>query len=212
MNIEIDEKRKYVLTKVIRNKNGLKVQESDHNPIIIEFKLEIKEAAEANKLELYNLKNEECQAKFMKYTNETNMLSTVFNADEDINVLTNRFMKKLDGCIAVNFKKIRISKNKRDKEVDFHSKLQELKDKEDDASKRERTKVLDDIAAEAYENFTSLKTEVDRIKKKLSGMNGKQIWKLKNKLCPRNKDPPTAMLDDKGNLLTGSKAIEKKGS
>ena len=64
VDIEIDENRKYVLTKVIKNKKGLKVQESDHNPIISEFKLELKQAEEADKLELYNLKSKEGQAKF----------------------------------------------------------------------------------------------------------------------------------------------------
>ena len=43
------------------------------------------------------------------------MLSTVFDGNDDINVLTERFMKKLDGCIALNFKKIRISKKKNQK-------------------------------------------------------------------------------------------------
>ena len=40
------------------------------------------------------------------------MLSTVFGEDEDINVLTKRFMKKLDGSISLNFQKIRISREK----------------------------------------------------------------------------------------------------
>ena len=40
-------------------------------------------------------------------------------------------------------------------------------------------------------------------------MNEKQIWKPKNKLCPRSNDPPTALLDDKGNIITGGKVIEK---
>ena len=40
-------------------------------------------------------------------------------------------------------------------------------------------------------------------------MNDKQIWKLKKKLGTRSNDPPSAMLDGKGNLITGAKAIEK---
>ena len=34
VNIEVDEARKYVLTKVVKKKNGIRVQESDHNPIV----------------------------------------------------------------------------------------------------------------------------------------------------------------------------------
>ena len=41
-------------------------------------------------------------------------------------------------------------------------------------------------------------------------MNEKQIWNLKKKLCPKSKDPPTAMLDKKGTLLTDNKAIERR--
>ena len=117
VSVEIDEKRKYVLTKVIRNKNGLKAQESDHNPIITEFKLHLKAAEEDDTLELYNLKNKEGQAKFKEYTNDTKMLSKVFDGDGDINVLIKRFAKKLDGCIALSFKKIRINKNGKDVEL-----------------------------------------------------------------------------------------------
>ena len=159
---------------------------------------------------MYNLKNKDGQAKFKEYTNDTQMLSTVFDADEDINVLTKRFMKKLDGCIAQNFKKIRIGRNKPDKGVDLHARLQELKNKEDDVSKSNKTKVLKDIAEEADANFMKLKEEIDRLKVNESGMNQKQIWKLKKKLCPRSNDPPTSMLDEKGNLLTSNKAIQKR--
>ena len=86
VSVEIDEKRKYVLTKVIRNKKGLKAQESDHNPIITEFKLHLKAAEEDDTFELYNLKNKECQKMFKEYTTNTKMLSTVFDAEEDIDV------------------------------------------------------------------------------------------------------------------------------
>ena len=88
VSLDVDEKRKFVLSKVINNKKGLRIQESDHNPIITEFKLLLKPAKESAKLELYNLKNKEAQTKFKEYTNNTKMLSTVFESDEDLNILT----------------------------------------------------------------------------------------------------------------------------
>jgi exonuclease III len=66
MSIEVDEARKYVLTKVVNTKKGPKVQESDHNPIVTEFKLQLKPSEKEDKLELYNLKNRECQIKFIQ--------------------------------------------------------------------------------------------------------------------------------------------------
>ena len=79
----------------------------------------------------------EAQTKFKDYTKNKKMLSTVFESDEDMNILTERFMKKLDGCISFNFKKIRINKKKVDKVVNLHSKLQELKEKDDKNSVKE---------------------------------------------------------------------------
>ena len=41
------------------------------------------------------------------------MLSSVFNSKEDINILVQRFIKKVDGCIKMNFKKVRINRTKK---------------------------------------------------------------------------------------------------
>ena len=43
------------------------------------------------------MKNIECQEKFEEYTSNTNMLSAIFDSKEGIDILTNRFLKKLDG-------------------------------------------------------------------------------------------------------------------
>ena len=210
VSIEVDEARKYVLTKVVNTKKGPKVQESDHNPIVTEFKLQLKVSKKEDKLELYNLKNRECQIKFKEYTTNTNMLSTVFDADEDVNVLTNRFLKKLDRCIATNFKKIRMTKTKADLSIELYSRLHELNDKDDTRRKDKKAKIIEDIARVARDNLEKIRDEIAKIKPNEGGMNEKKIWKLKKKLCPQSRDPPTAMLDDQGNLLTANTDIEKR--
>ena len=40
------------------------------------------------------------------------------------------------------------------------------------------------------------------------GVNSGRLWKLRKKLCPRSRDPPIAMLDKRGNLVTSPKIIE----
>ena len=57
-----------------------------------------------------------------------------------------------------------------------------------------------------------IKEELDIVKTNKGGMNSKQIWSLKRKLCPQSKDPPTAMLDREGNLLTTEKAIQNRAT
>ena len=60
------------------------------------------------------------------------MLSTVFDSDEDINILAKRFIKKLDGCIKHNFKKVRVNKTKPTESEQLYNQLRELKGKEDE--------------------------------------------------------------------------------
>ena len=39
--------------------------------------------------------------------------------------------------------------------------------------------------------------------------NGVKLWFLRRKLFPRSRDPPTAMLDSCGNLITGQEEVEE---
>ena len=165
---------------------------------------------EDDKLKLYNLNNKECQRKFKEFTSNTKMLSSVFDSDGDVDVLTKRFLKKLDGCIASNFKKIRITKKKENKVDDLYAKLHELKKKDDDESKEEISKVLEDIKDEATNNLIKIKEELKKLKAHKGGLNVNSLWRLKKKLCPRSRDPPTAMVDGMGNLLTENESIKRR--
>ena len=40
------------------------------------------------------------------------------------------------------------------------------------------------------------------------GFNIRKLWKLKKKLCPYKKDPKTATLDPKGNIITSLRNLE----
>lgn len=103
----------------------------------------------------------------------------------------------------MSFKKVRINPNKRaDKSEKLHEKMTHLKTKRDPKSKDELEKVENDIAKEAEENYNKVKEELKKVKTNKGGMNSKQIWSLKKTLCPKSQDPPTAMIDRKGNLLT----------
>ena len=64
VNIEVDEARKYVLTKVVKKKNGIRLQKIDHNPILTEFALKMETSKDDTKQEMYNLKNDEYQKRF----------------------------------------------------------------------------------------------------------------------------------------------------
>ena len=157
-SMHIDEERKHVLSKIYKTKNGVNVKESDHNTILTKFNLKIDVSKDDKKTEVFNLKNKECQAKFKDYTSKTNMLSSIFKGkNDDIDDLTNRLVKKIHGCIAVNFKKRRVSLNKDDDNNNLYDKMRDLKGKDDAKSKTELNKVIKDIAEKSEENFNKLK-------------------------------------------------------
>ena len=85
VSLNIDEEKKHVLTKCINTRKGIKVKESDHNVLISEFNCNVKDDKGSDRLEIYNLKNRECQLKFKKYTDETTMLSSSVDEEGDIN-------------------------------------------------------------------------------------------------------------------------------
>ena len=54
----------------------------------------------------------------------------------------------------------------------------------------------------------TIKDEISNIKCEEGGINSGQLWKLKKKLNPKCRDPPTAMLDSEGNLITSPQIFE----
>ena len=58
------------------------------------------------------------------------------------------------------------------------------------------------------DNYQKIIEEIGNIDCNEGGVNSGHLWKLKKKLSPRCRDPPTAMLDSSGNLITSEKAIE----
>ena len=137
------------------------------------------------------------------------MLSSIFDSKDDLDILTKRFQKKLDGCIAKSFRKIRMTQ-KSDSEDDLHDQMRKLKTKSDEKSKAKLQEVLAKIADNAKNNFNKVKAEIDKLKPNGKGMNSKKLWQLKKRLCPNSRTPPTAMKDSKGNLITEDEAIKER--
>ena len=209
VSMHIDEKRKHVLTRIRKTKQGIKVKESDHNVLLSKFKCKVK-PSDKDVTEVYNLKSKECQAKFKKYTSETNMLSSSVTEEGDIDTVVNRFMKKLEGCIAINFKKVRVRDNKKQQDNTLYDKMRMLKDKDDPESKIELEKVKIEIAEAASKNFIKMKLELSKIKPGEGKIDSKQLWKLKKKLCPRSRDALSVMNDKNGNLISSEKASKER--
>ena len=206
----INEKRKHVLTKIRKTIRGTVVQESDHNVLISEFNTTYNGDKKKTKVKLYNKKNPECEEKFRVYTSNTNMLSNVFDYEDNLNILTQRFIKKIDGCIKHSFKKVRVSNNKPIEEEKLYDKMRKLKYKEVYQSANDLKEVIEAIAVQAENKYNKVVTELASMKPQGRKINSQRFWKLKKKICPKTRKPPVAMKDEKGNHLTNQKAIEER--
>ena len=138
------------------------------------------------------------------------MLSSVFDSEDDLNILTQRFIKKLDGCIKHNFKKVRVSNHKPSDEEKLYQKMRELKGKEDDHSVNKMKEVIEAIALNAEKKYDKVVKELENMKPDGRKINSQKFWKLKKSICPKTRGPPAAMMDKQGNLLTNNKAIEER--
>ena len=178
--------------------------------IITEFNEKTKPNVK-EKLEVYNLKNKECQKKFKEFTTNTKMFSTVFETGgSEVDVLTKRLMKKIDGAIAKNFRKNRVNQKQDEEEMKLLDRRRDLKNKVDEESKNELKDINEKLANRAEETFTKLQKDICDAKESGTKMNAQKIWKMKKKLCPRARDPAAAIVDGKGNLLTNDNAIQER--
>ena len=206
----VDEERNHVLTKTRKTKNGVVKVKSDHNPLVSKFKMTWNKRVKSARIEMFNLKNKDCQQRFKELTNHGTFLSEVFDTSNDLNKSTDLFIKRLNKVIRKSFKKIRIS-DKPDKELEaLYQQRNILKKKKDDKSKDDLLKIEIKLAEKCAEkNYNYIKEEISNIKVEEGGLHFGSLWRLKKKFSPKCRDPPTAMLDESGNLLTSYDAIEK---
>ena len=211
-HVEIDEDKKYVLARYTKTKKGYKTQESDHNTIITSLKANwYKDKVEKRK-ESYNYKKKESLIKFQKLTSEGRFLSEVFdNENKDIEVTTKQFLKRLKYCITQCFDKIRVKGPRVDKKLEeLFDKRRRLKTKDDETSIKELEEVEELLAERcAEQNLKIVEEAFEELSCEDGGVNVNKMWKMKKKLKGVYCEPPTAIMDKHGNLITDSKGIEK---
>ena len=212
-SIVIDEERQHVLTRITKTKNGVVKVESDHNVILTHLKLSWSKMIKERRIEMFNLKNQDCQKMFKEATtaeNNSNYLSKVFDENDDLNKLTEKFMKRLNKTIGNCFKKVRIT-NKLDKDKEeLFAKWKVLKNETSEKGKYECEKIEKELAEKyAEEYFNKINEKTASIESEEGGIHSGKLWKLKKEIFPKSRDPPTAMVDPvSGNILTSEEKIE----
>ena len=160
---------------------------------------------------LFNLKSIDGRIKFKLLTSKPGILSDIFkNYTEDIESLTKKFFERLNGVLHKCFKKIRVTDKENIALTKLLDKRRVLRTKADNKSKPELCKIDEKLAELcAEDNFRKIKDEVRGLESEKGGLNAGRLWKLKKRLSPRVQDPPTAMMNEAGSLVTSAAGIKK---
>ena len=109
-------------------------------------------SARKEDVEVFSLKNKECQKKFNKETSNNTFLSSAFDEEGDINEQVNIFLKRLNKLQHKCFKKIKVTEQI-DKETDkLYKEWRRIQSKPNETNKEELKEVKDQLAEKIAKN------------------------------------------------------------
>ena len=214
--MHVDEQGEHQLSNFHGINHNEKVTESDHAKVELFLNLQF-EQVKPIRTEAYNFKSHECQQYFKLLTTDTQMFSTCFKSTNTFPNQLKLWQKRLKSCISQSFYKIR-SKKRKFCESDVGKLLEkrkviklELKVNPYDQKVNEKAQIEAQIAEASEQHFIKkVRETLGHLTGDDGGINTNGIWKAKNKLIPKDKtNIPTALKDNKGNLITNPEGIKK---
>ena len=209
----IDEEKKHSLTNFYPAQQRKKVKASDHNPLIADLYLKTC-VRRAERVELFNFKNKECQDVFYELTNTTETFTGCFKNNLPFEDQAKNWKSTLDSFFHQAFRKVRISQ-KKIKETEI-SKLIEKRSKIKYRMSKNNEEV--DVELEEIEHKIAnecAKENRDKVIENLQEFGGNQgsvntnMWNMKKRIFPKlNPIKPTGKNDAKGNIITSPEGLK----
>ena len=187
----IDESKKYVLTNYQAVKKTGKAIDSDHNTQYMDLDLKI-ESFKPERVEMHNFKDKEGQKLFKQISSETSLLSNCFLNNKPLEDKFLNWQKELKLTCNKAFKKIRI---KRKNIIPLKGEMSKLINQRNilannsgDFEKEKKLQVLNNEICnlEAEENRNKLVENFKQVSDNPENVNVAKMWKLLNKLWPKN--------------------------
>ena len=148
---------------------------------------------------------------YHEVTSECDDLLAVSNMNISVQKKSELFLKNLNNIFHQTLKKSRIGGNTAHETVGLMKAKSILKvhlrNVQNEGMKLFLSKKIDSIenlisSDCAEENVKKFNEYIQSVETESGGFSLHGMWKLKSKLCPRPKDPPTAKLDRNGRLVT----------
>ena len=186
----IDTDRKYILTNYKPSKRGGDAVDTDHYTQYMDVNLEI--SHEKNeRIEIFNFKDGEGQINFKNLTTKTDEFTKCFMNEKPFKEQMKEWEQLLNKFCSKSFKKIRIRKknekpiNKSIKRLIVERNILTRKNPENEKRLKEICSEISSLEAE--EIYHKIVKQFTRLSDDPEQINVQQMWKLSNKLWPKNK-------------------------
>ena len=212
--MKIDEKRENTLVNFHNVKQDGRVIETDHNPLILEVKLEYS-PVKPDRIEIFQFKNKNSQILFKKMTSATKEFTACFDNNLPFEGQAKKWRNLLNNFFHKSFKKIRIRnkiKVKKTKLSELFKRRMILKKKlHMTENEEEEIITLEEKIAEECEDLNRKKI-TDNFKE-LDGNNGnlnhQGVWKTKRKFFPKIKPTlPVGKKNHENKIITNPEELK----
>ena len=221
----IDEGREFSLSNFAQIKKNEKVIETDHNPLIVDFDIEVI-GRKPERQEMFNLKNKTCQEAFKEETENNEKLLNCFKTNLPLSAQSNQWMKEFNATLFKCFKKVRIVNNKKkvvsktkvslEERIKLKKELktvtidEEMKVKIEERIIQIENEIGNEICEEYYNEIVKTIKELGGDEHSLSGAGRKKMWKLLKKSYPKSLPAvPVGKKDKWGNIITNHEGLKK---
>ena len=210
----IDHEKKYILTNYRQVGKGGKAIDSDHFTEFMDLDIEI-EAERPERVEIFNFKEEEAQAKFKYLTSDTKDFTDCFKDETPLLKQIKKWREVLKTYCTKAYKKIRIRK-KSIKPI--KQPLAKLINERNTLSKKVETpeiiRQIDEVSKqifeiEAEENRNKIMKNFKHFSDNPETINMQQMWKLLKRIWPKTGSSlPVAKKNHKGKIVTGPRDLK----
>ena len=213
--MEVDEQRKYVMTKY-SSSHGLKnIVESDHNVLICNLSVGYSKKIKTERKEILRLRDSEGLRNFHAVTSNCSSLVELSRGSSCLESDASKWFDMIKKIMHICFKKIRITNKKSlNPELSHLMKTKEqlrasCNETNQDFVEESIAVIEDEIAAIVSDEKSNIvKKHIAQLSNEHERVDRLNMWRLKQKLCPKNVEPPMGKKDSEGNLISSAKGLK----
>ena len=223
LKMVIDEERDFCLSNFSQLKQNKRVIETDHNLMYVDFDIAIPKR-KAERLEVFNLRNKNCQDLFTKETDENTKLLECFENELPLEVQSRNWLKVFNTVLYKCFRKVRVTNNVKKKDVKEKiiferielkkkSKLntisEDMKIKIEERISQIEQEIGNEISERYHKEIVETLREFGGDEHNLNGSGRKKLWeKLKQKYPKCAPSVPVGKKDRAGNLISNHAGLK----